>query len=371
MDQNRKTVLFIGSFIDKAEGGIFGGQLFACKSLVSSRLSQTINWILIDTTAESNGHISFLTRIRKAIIRLSKFSYHLLFSKVDICLIFTADGFSFIEKGFASLIGKFFRKKVILAPRSGIILDDIKSSRIKRQFIKFVLDKVDIIICQGETWKTFYTDLLKRNFDKLIIIQNWIDIEIYNFSKIVQNREIKEEDETKNVLFLAAVDKKKGIFDLIEAVSRNRIKNVIYHIAGDGLAMVESKLLIQKFGLDNQFRFYGWVRGDNKMKLLQRADIFVLPSYYEGFPNALMEAMASGIAIIATKVGSIPDVVEHSKNGLLYCAGDIDGLDKHLQLLILNKEIRLKLAKEALISVKENNSIDIAVNKFDKLFQSL
>ncbi len=364
-------VLFIGSFQSDQLSAVVGGQMFACKSLIQSRLSDTIDWVLIDTTAESKGSISLITRFRKAFFRMSKFIYHLFFSKIDICLIFTADGFSFLEKGMACLIGKLFGKKVVLAPRSGIIVNDVKNSKIRKKFISFVLDKVDIVICQGETWKTFYTDLLKRNFDKLIIIQNWIDIEKYIFSKIVQNSEINEEDETINVLFLAAVDKKKGIFDLIEAVSRNRIKNVIYHIAGDGLAMVESKLLIQKFGLDNQFRFYGWVRGDNKMKLLQRADIFVLPSYYEGFPNALMEAMASGIAIIATKVGSIPDVVEHSKNGLLYCAGDIDALDKHLQLLILNKEIRLKLAKEALISVKENNSIDIAVNKFDKLFQSL
>lgn len=74
------------------------GQMFACKSLIQSSLSDCTDWVLIDTTAESNGHISFITRIRKALFRLSKFIYHILFSRIDICLIFTADGFSFWRK---------------------------------------------------------------------------------------------------------------------------------------------------------------------------------------------------------------------------------------------------------------------------------
>ncbi|MBK8735618.1 MAG: glycosyltransferase family 4 protein [Saprospiraceae bacterium] len=360
----KKRVLFIGSFADNTAGGVVGGQMFACKSLIQSSLSDCTDWVLIDTTAESNGHISYITRIRKALFRLSKFIYHILFSRIDICLIFTADGFSFLEKGLASLIGKLFGKKVILAPRSGIIIKDVKDSKLMKIFISYILDKVDIVICQGETWRQFYSQLLVRNFNKLSIIQNWIDTSVYNSNEIVENKE------TCNVLFLAWVDKKKGIFDLIKAASLINSNLSKYHIAGDGLAMEEAKKMVVESGLENQFIFHGWVKNGNKIKLLQDSDIFVLPSYYEGFPNSLMEAMACRNAIVATNVGSIPDLIQHKHNGLLFQAGDISALKIHLETLMANSSLRNQLANAALVSVKDNNSIQIAVKKFEKIFNS-
>jgi len=80
--------------------------------------------------------------------------------------------------------------------------------------------------------------------------------------------------------------------------------------------------------------------------------------------------MACRNAIVATNVGSIPDLIQHKHNGLLFQAGDISALKIHLETLMVNSSLRNQLANAALVSVKDNNSIQIAVKKFEKIFNS-
>ena len=111
----------------------------------------------------------------------------------------------------------------------------------------------------------------------------------------------------------------------------------------------------------------GWVVGKDKFDLLAQSDIFVLPSYFEGYPNSLIEAMASNCAVIATNVGSIPDLIINNHNGLIFRPGDIVTLAGHLDLLISNKQYRVKIANNGRDSVVNNNSIQAAVVKFKSL----
>lgn len=356
MSKAKKNVLFIGSFKEYSKDGSVGGQMFASKSIINSNLSESINWVLIDSTADSNKIENILKRSKNALIRCIYFIKHLIFSKIDTVLIFTADGWSFLEKGTMSLIAKFVNKKVILAPRSGLVINDVNNSNFFRYFIPFVIRKVDHIICQGVTWKYFYLNLSKENPDKFIVIQNWIDTSLYYRHK-------KYNSKTINILYLSWVDHNKGILDLIMAASLLNTNNIIINIAGDGQAMQESKNLVEKYNLKHIIKFLGWVLGDNKIDLLSTSDIYVLPSYFEGFPNSLMEAMISKCAIISTNVGSIPDLIQHAENGLLYNPGDINKLKEHLDALISNIELRKKLSHNAFETIINNNSIDFAVQK--------
>ncbi len=356
---NKKRVLFVGSFKEFSKDGSVGGQMYACKSLINSKLSDSVVWILIDSTADSNVPENFIKRCYKAIKRLILFIYYLLSKKVDVTLIFSADGWSFIEKGSMALIAKFINKKVIIAPRSGLVVNDIKESRFMRKFIPYVLNHVDYIICQGETWKRFYSSLININSNKFIIINNWIDIDKYNSSKI-KNKNI-------HILYLAWVDKNKGIFDLIKALKFLNFTNYILNVAGDGDAMLECKKLVSNLGITKKVNFLSWVVGEAKIKLLSKSDIFVLPSYFEGYPNSLIEAMASSCAVIATDVGSIPDLIIDKKNGLIFKPGDINVLANHLDLLLTNSNYRTNLALCGRYSVVSNNTTDIAADKFKSL----
>ena len=272
---HKKKILFVGGF-KKSLKGSTGGQVVACTTLLNSTLKDQYDWLLLDSTAPSNIIDPLYIRGWRAIKRLLKFFYFLSIKKVDKVLIFTGDGFSFWEKGTMALLAKLFSKKVILAPRSGFIIDDMNAGGMLSKFIPFVLNKVDTIICQGESWKLFFQNLIADK-SKCEVVKNWINIDDIEYKE-------KSEDHLR-ILFLGWVDRQKGILDLLQALSILKLlDNINIDIAGDGMAMDKSKEFVLTHHLSN-VTFHGWVNGKKKNKLLQDAHIFILPSYAEGFPN--------------------------------------------------------------------------------------
>jgi len=356
-------VLFVGSFKSQTKDGSLGGQMFACSTLINSSLSNEIDWSLIDSTADSNITAPIHVRAFKAFKRTLMFFLKLIFSRVHTVLIFSADGASFIEKGFMSLLAKLFRKKVILAPRSGFILRDIEQSKFMRSYVKMVTSRVDFVICQSEFWAVFFKKLSGKGDEALPIIHNWIDTTKYNSVK-------KDTDpSTINVLFMSWVDKNKGIFDLVNSAENvcAQYENVRFHIAGEGSALEDIKGLVRQLQLNDKFVFHGWVNGDKKSELLSSSQIYVLPSHFEGFPNSLVEGMASGLAVISSNVGSVNDILIHKENGLVFEIGKINQLSDCLITLIEDRSLRMKVAKNGYETVHANNSIDYAVENFKKI----
>ena len=357
-----QKVLFVGSFKSASKDGSVGGQMFACNTIMNSSLSEEIEWTLIDTTSDSNIIASFGRRLLKAIKRLFIFCFYIVFKRFDKVLIFTADGYSFWEKGMMSLLAKSLSKsKVILAPRSGIILNDINRNGHLAKFIKFVLGKVDIILCQSITWKKYFGALVSNVvIDKFIIIENWIDIKPYENLPILH----RSDNKPITILFLSWIDRKKGIYELIDATKKLKKSRSDFKvlIAGMGEAYEGVINEIAKEGLHDYIELYGWAIGANKISVLQNSDIFVLPSYFEGFPNSLMEAMAAGKACIATNVGSIPDMITDRVNGLLIEKKDSNDLYEKINDLLENPEFRMQLCYNARERMK-NNTVEAAILK--------
>ena len=211
----KKNILFVGSFKNHGKDGTVGGQMFACNSLVNSGVSEYVNWILIDTTAKTNQKRSFLTRLIPAIIRITKSIYHILFSNVEIVMVFASSGYSFLEKGLIIKIGWLLNKKTIIAPRSGFLIEDINNNNKFKNKVKNILNKSTYIICQGTFWKDFFKNEFSLSDDKLKIINNWISVDEYDPIKKRINSPVK-------ILFLGWVTKNKGIYDLINAIKKNK-----------------------------------------------------------------------------------------------------------------------------------------------------
>ncbi|HPI00393.1 MAG TPA: glycosyltransferase, partial [Chitinophagaceae bacterium] len=110
----------------------------------------------------------------------------------------------------------------------------------------------------------------------------------------------------------------------------NKIK---LHIGGDGDVKKLLKI-IQENDLRNIVEYLGWVSNNEKNNLLLHSDIYMLPSYAEGLPVSILEAMSYGMPIISTNVGGIPEIVKHQYNGLLFQPGDIDAIENALQFFI-------------------------------------
>lgn len=354
--EGKKKVLFVGSFNDSTSDGSVGGQMFASKTLINSDLKNEIDFILIDSTADSVPAPPVYKRIGKVSKRFFKLVYYLVRFRPDFVLLFSSAGLSLLEKGSMAIVAKFFFSKVVFAPRSGLIQDNVSSSSFYRNFIKVVLSVSDKVICQGTSWSKFYQSLGKSNSEKFFIIPNWIDSSVYlinrpNYAEHVIFAE--------KLIYIGWVEEYKGIFDLIEAVFliREKIPNLTVNVYGSGKMLDQAKLKCKDLGIEEKISFKGWANQSTKLEALRTADMFILPSHKEGFPNALIEALASGVPSIATNVGGVSDILINYETGLLVEPKQPEELSKAILEMYSNCNLRKKLSKQGRERVEELNSL--------------
>lgn len=158
------------------------------------------------------------------------------------------------------------------------------------------------------------------------------------------------EVEAPKILYLSRMAARKGIDVLVKAIPRVLAKTDAHFIfAGSG-----NKPL---FDIPERNHTYvGYVPRDALPYLYALSDVFVLPSLYENFPACLLEAMASQCAVVSTRVGGIPEMIEDGRNGTLIPAGDVDALTDALTELIENRDLRKALGRAARASVVERFS---------------
>lgn len=356
----KKKILFVGSFKSKSKTGHTGGMTIACKTIVNSSLSQKVEWILLDSTPRTNLKRSFFEKFIMAFVRLVKFLYLLIFKNPDTVFVFAAHDYSFYEKGIMIYLASWLNKRTILAPRSGFLIDNLEQSEKFRTRAANIINKADFILCQGTFWKEFFESKLDVDENKLVVINNCIDYRQF-YDKDFQD------DEPLSILFMGWIDENKGIFDLLEAMKVLKNKNIRWKFAGDGLGMEKLKSALEKEGLAEITDFYGWIFGEIKLRALQQADVFVLPSYREGLPNAVLEAMASQTAVICSNVGAIPDLIDQGKNGFMIEAGDSSAIVERINEIYKNRELRIKLSKNAYKTIKNKFSLESTIPKFEAL----
>ena len=171
----------------------------------------------------------------------------------------------------------------------------------------------------------------------------------------------------------------KGLEYLIEAASiiRNRFVSIKFIVIGEGMERLKLKELIKKYNLEGSFFLVGAV--SDAYKYLKAFDIFVLPSVKEGFPWVILEAMAAGVPIVATKVGAIPEILENSSIRQLADSGQAallveprsaKELSQAIFELLEDYSFRTRIAENAKKVVEEKFSLEKMVGEIEKLFDS-
>ncbi len=122
---------------------------------------------------------------------------------------------------------------------------------------------------------------------------------------------------------------------------------------------------------DCRFRILFLGSSNRVPELMQAMDAYVLSSVTEGISNSLLEAMSTGLAVVATASGGTPEVIKDRESGLLFAVSDDQMLASHLHLLLTEKERRLRLGREAVRRVREHFSLDLMANQYSQLYQNL
>jgi glycosyltransferase involved in cell wall biosynthesis len=217
---------------------------------------------------------------------------------------------------------------------------------------KFLVDKIlsyaQVIISPSKTYlKT--SEFLRKYKEKVIVIPNGVNMNEFKvkYSKEECRNKLNLPIDEYIVLFFGYLSPYKSPDILIKALSRilKYIPSVLLVFAGSGVMMDELKKLSADLGVDENVKFVGFIGKDQRSLYYKSADIFCLPSTMktESFGIANLEAMSSGIPIVASNFGGIPDVVKDDENGLLIPPNDIDALVHAIIYLLKNNEIREKM----------------------------
>lgn len=160
----------------------------------------------------------------------------------------------------------------------------------------------------------------------------------------------------------------KGHDVLLKAAARvvRRVPDVKFHVVGDGPRRQELEQQASALRISAHVSFLGH-RSDVPAVLAQ-SDIFAFPSFMEASPNAVIEAMAAGLPIVATRVGGIPEVIEHERSGLLVAPGDDRALAGGILRLIERPELAAQVGEAAREAVHGRFSFDRMVTEFQELF---
>jgi glycosyltransferase involved in cell wall biosynthesis len=369
--KNKPVLLIVGAF-PPPNRKVFGGILTNC-ALLESNLSGRFSLILLDSTQVGNPHSNVYTRLLSAIRRVLKFIGLFFHNRPDAVLIFTAGELSVLEKGVMSWIVSLTRPTtlVVLFPRAGGLIMKAHSSVFHKIWIKLAMRGSSHVFCQAKTWQKFTIDTLGFKEEQTSIIHNWSATD--ELLELGANRILSSNSScTTTVLFLGWVEKNKGIFELLESVrGLYRSFNLRLLVAGYGLASQEAKSYVIEQGMQDCVQFLGWVEGKERQTLLGRSDILILPSWAEGFPNSVIEAMAAKIAIITTTVGVIPDLICNGQEGLLVPPKNVASLRNAIRLLLENPQLRMELAERGYVFTRSNFHTGTNISKLSKTIINL
>lgn len=333
---NFKHVLTVGPDFKNHRGGI--------GFLINIYHNSTENFKFIPTYQPFKSKILIISYFY---IQFFKIIFRLINDK-DILIVHIHGSHkgSFFRKFIIFLISKFYSKKVVYHLNSSNFINffDCSSVLVKKAII-YMLKKVDLVIVVSDILKNEYCEKFK-----LSTLKSLPNIVTPNSSSITSKH-----NSTK-FLFLGRIgdNDRKGAFFLLEVLNilKNKFNNTVFLFGGDG--EVEAfKNKIFEYSLQDNVQFLGWLDENMKEYIFNSIDVFILPTFNEAQPLAILEAMNYGKPIISTKVASIPEVVKDGINGILIEPGDQEALKKAILYFVDNPFEIERMGKESKELIKK------------------
>lgn len=174
------------------------------------------------------------------------------------------------------------------------------------------------------------------------------------------------------ILYLGWYVKSKGVYDLVDSIEILVKKNLDIELFLYGTKEIQNlRKYVKQKKLNHIIKVHGWANYEEKIQAFHEATIFVLPSYTEGVPNVILEAMATKTPIISTNVGGIKELLVHNHNAMFTEVANPYDLSVKIELFLEKTELRKKLACQAYMDVVNNYDIKIIKHKFKKIINTI
>ena len=177
------------------------------------------------------------------------------------------------------------------------------------------------------------------------------------------------------ILFCAYMNRKKGPYEVLKAapfvLEKYQDTKVIF--MGDGVELENLKKLCSEMELDCNVEFIGYKEGEEKIIIFKNSNIFVYPSYTEGFPLVILEAMAAGMPLVTTPVGGLADAVENGKQGLVIesMPPKPEEIAEKIIKLIENPELMIEMSENNRREAKEKYDVRVVCRNIEKIYERI
>ena len=345
--QRNTGVVFVGPGLG-SQGGI---------ATVIANFSKTGFWAQYqcDSYASTTDLKKGVSKLFGDLSRFLKFATTTLFGrKPRVVSIHAAQDSSFYRKLAYLLVSRVAGVPAVLHIHPASFIEFCRNGgHVRRYFVSVAGRCADQIVVLSESIRQALQDVFDAN--KLQVLHNPVDVAAF------QNAGENGKSERPHVLFLGWIIREKGVYDIVDAIPAvlEEFPDALFSFGGNK-EVEKLRSLVERRDVGHATEVLGWVEGGTKADLFRSAWTLLLPSYSEGVPNVVLEAMAAGLPVVATPVGGIPDVLEDRRNGLLIEPREPHAISTALIELLSDAELRHSLANAALRDARQRYSLEAA-----------
>ena len=342
------------------------GELIKKSKIINNSFEARYINLLVSRSIDETGKTKFL-KLWRFFVSWFKLLFELIKKKPTLCYFALSNSGTAFYKDVAlvSLL-KLFRVKTVFHIHSKGIKKN-ESSRINNSLYKYVFKESSVIILS----KYLYDDI------KTFVSMEQVYVCPNGVKDIIKNNVPKPENKLgyMKILFLSNLIVLKGVFILIEACEILRRRGYNFScdfVGGEGdVSSHQFKKEVEKRGLTETVKYLGKRYGEDKNKVYQSADIFVLPTMNDCFPLVLLEAMQYGLPAISTVEGGIPDIVENNVTGFMVDQNNPVDLADKLEVLMNNDILRKKMGRAARARYEEKFTLQAFETKLQGILTEL
>lgn len=273
--------------------------------------------------------------------------------------------FSGVAVNFLNILPQIKAKKIVSCRGSAEKVKPLTQPE-RKEKLKKVFEAVDAIHCVSDDMKNTIAPYCKQ-LNKVFVNRPAIDIAFFT------PHPQKKEENCTNILTIGRFTFQKGYLIGLLAIKKLIDKGIKlkWNIIGDGDLYEEMVFHIHTLQLQQYVFLLGKKNKEEVNEWINKSDIFLLTSVYEGIPNVVLEAMAMQLAVVTTNCGGVEEVIEHGKDGYIAPLYDIDNIAELLETLINNKTLAQELGENARTKIIDSYTLQRQVNVFIETYTKI